>query len=136
MLHILVILLRRFGRMESWGVKLGRRTSQNLSLQSVRPAPSLVTQSWSNLSYDVLTDFNTQITIIFLFAFLLVANPTVFTGLVAKNHLAPSANYVEASGIVRRIPSVQVGRILIRFFVSRMIRLILISLNDRGNTAY
>lgn len=108
--------------MESWGVKLGRRTSQNLSLQSVRPAPSLVTQSWSNLSYDVLTDFISHNYRVFfrLFMFILVANPTVFTGLVAKNHLAPSANYVEASGIVRRIPSVQVGRILIGFFVSGM----------------
>jgi hypothetical protein len=43
--------------MESSDVKLGRRTNQNLLLQSVRPAPSLVTQSSSNLSYDVLTDF-------------------------------------------------------------------------------
>jgi hypothetical protein len=74
-------------------------------------------------SYNVLTDFNTQIASIFLFPFLLAANPTVFTGLVAKNHLAPSANYVEASGIVRRIPSVQVGRVLVGFFVSAMIRL-------------
>lgn len=60
--------------------------------------------------------------------FILVANPTVFTGLVAKNHLAPSANYVEASGIIRRIPSVQVGRVLIGFFVSRMIRMIFVCL--------
>lgn len=53
----LYCVISRDRRMGSSGVKLGRRMNQSLSLQSVRPAPSPVTQSSSNLSYDVLTDF-------------------------------------------------------------------------------